>query len=405
MSKAFIDRNQQQNSNNNQSETTQAKVDPVAQLKWINSQQVDQGWGIPTQMFAQDEEEEPVQGKAEEELMQGKAEDLSAGIQMNEEEEELQMKSGPEGEEKRSDSIGTKTVMPEDVRGKMENSFGTDFSNVNIHQNSDQASNIGALAYTQGNDVHFAPGQYNPGSTKGQELLGHELTHVVQQRQGRVRPDSEQKKGLPAGAQAKEGININSDTALEKEADVMGAKAAQGKMANVAGKGSGVQRKGENAGDYLYYKEGQYPFSDFYWQYLMAEGKGLLGGWSKVKGQANVYNGKNGKTYAKVSAVGFSPSGINGSVEFGGDVEVYSSGNVISKSNFKKYTGASIGDPMWSSVGETIVELPKYGSNMYLRINIGYVYSEGVGAAVPIPAQGHTKLEIPHTVVDAITHG
>ena len=71
MSKAFIDRNQQQNSNNNQSETTQAKVDPVAQLKWINSQQVDQGWGIPTQMFAQDEEEEPVQGKAEdEELLQ-----------------------------------------------------------------------------------------------------------------------------------------------------------------------------------------------------------------------------------------------------------------------------------------------------------------------------------------------
>ena len=126
--------------------------------------------------------------------------------------------------------------MPDDVKSKMESSFGTDFSGVNIHANSGQATNIGALAYTQGNDVHFAPGQFNPGSTKGQELLGHELTHVVQQRQGRVRPDAEQHKSL----------NINSDTSLEKEADEMGAKAAQGKMADVSGIGKGVQRQEDN---------------------------------------------------------------------------------------------------------------------------------------------------------------
>ena len=221
MSKAFIDRNQQQNSNENQTDIAQKKIDPVAQLKWLNNQKVDQGWGVfnndqPTQMFAQEEEEEPVQGKAEE--------------------DELQMKSGLEGETEKQGSSGTKTGMPDEVRSKMENSFGADFSSVNIHRNSDQASNIGALAYTQGNDVHFAPGQYNPGSTKGQELLGHELTHVVQQRQGKVRPDAEQKKGM----------NINSDSALEKEADVMGEKAAQGKMADVTGNGSGLQRKGEN---------------------------------------------------------------------------------------------------------------------------------------------------------------
>ena len=63
----------------------------------------------------------------------------------------------------------------------------------------------------QGNNVHFAPGQYSPESGSGQKLLGHELAHVVQQRQGRVRPDSEQKKGM----------NIKSDTSLEKEADVI----------------------------------------------------------------------------------------------------------------------------------------------------------------------------------------
>ncbi len=384
MSKAFIDRSQQ-NSDNNQSDTKQAKIDPVAQLKWLNSQQVDSGFGVfnnsqPTQMFAQEEEEEAVQAKAEdEELIQGKAA-----------EEELQMKEGPA-----KGSSGTQSGIPDDVRTKMESSFNTDFSSVKVHANSSKAPGIGALAYTQGHDIHFAPGQYNPGTSAGQQLLGHELTHVVQQQQGRVKPDAEQKKGM----------NINSDTSLEKEADVMGEKAAQGKMANVAGKGSGVQMKEDAVGGYIYYKEGKYPFSDFYWQYLMAEGKGLLGGWSKVKGQANVYKGKNGKTYANVSAVGFSPSGINGSVEFGGDVEVFSGGKAISKSNFKKYTGDTIGDPMWSSVGETIVELPKNGSNVYLRINIGYIYSEGVGSAVPMPAQGHTKLEIPNTEVDAITHG
>ena len=158
------------------------------------------------QMLTEDEEKEKMQRKSQKD-------------------KELQMKNDPA-------SPGSKSQMPEDVKSKMENSFGTDFSNVNIHKDSDQATNIGALAYTQGSDVHFAPGQYEPGSTKGQELLGHELTHVVQQREGRVKPDTEQHKGL----------NINSDTTLEKEADDMGALAAQGKMANVRGSGNGVQK-------------------------------------------------------------------------------------------------------------------------------------------------------------------
>jgi hypothetical protein len=153
-----------------------------------------------------------------------------------EESEEKQLKSVSQktstDDETKSVSPGTKTNMPEDVKSKMENSFGTDFSDVSIHENSDQATQIGALAYTQGSNVHFAPGQFEPNSQKGQELLGHELTHVVQQREGLVKPDTEQHKGL----------NINSDTSLEKEADEAGAKAAQGKMANVRGSGNGVQK-------------------------------------------------------------------------------------------------------------------------------------------------------------------
>ncbi|MHC5778213.1 eCIS core domain-containing protein [Nostoc sp.] len=110
------------------------------------------------------------------------------------------------------------------VRSKMENSFGTSFSDVNIHTDSHQAKGIGALAFTQGNNIHFAPGQYNPQNPSGQALLGHELTHVVQQRAGRV-PVPHQSKGAP----------INADSALETEADNMGAKAAQGQQVQIPG--------------------------------------------------------------------------------------------------------------------------------------------------------------------------
>jgi len=75
--------------------------------------------------------------------------------------------------------------LPGPVRHKMETAFGADFSAVRIHQGQ-QATMIGAQAYTTGSDIHFAPGQYDPHSSAGQQLLGHELWHVVQQKEGRV---------------------------------------------------------------------------------------------------------------------------------------------------------------------------------------------------------------------------
>jgi hypothetical protein len=74
--------------------------------------------------------------------------------------------------------------LPEPLRHQMETAFGKDFSDVRVHQGP-QATMLGAQAYTSGNDIHFAPGQYNPNSGAGRELLGHELAHVVQQRAGR----------------------------------------------------------------------------------------------------------------------------------------------------------------------------------------------------------------------------
>ena len=106
--------------------------------------------------------------------------------------------------------------MPDETLNKMSSSFGTDFSDVNIHSDSKSATDAGALAYTQGNDIHFAPGQYDPGSQSGQELLGHELSHVQQQREGRVQANNEV-NGMP----------LNDDKGLEAEADEGGRMAVQ----------------------------------------------------------------------------------------------------------------------------------------------------------------------------------
>lgn len=130
-------------------------------------------------------------------------------------------------------------ALPDAVRGKMEGAFGSDFSGVRVHEGP-QAEAMGAIAYTQGAHIHFAPGAYDPDSHAGQELLGHELTHVVQQAQGRV----------AASGQAK-GAAVNSDAALEREADELGARAARGQPAATgggnpaigSGPGSVVQRK------------------------------------------------------------------------------------------------------------------------------------------------------------------
>lgn len=103
--------------------------------------------------------------------------------------------------------------LPAPVQRKMEGALGQDFSGVRVHQGP-EAESIGADAYTRGEHIHFRPGLYSPGSPSGQRLLGHELTHVVQQRAGRV--------PVPAGG----GVPVNADPGLEGEADRLGARAA-----------------------------------------------------------------------------------------------------------------------------------------------------------------------------------
>jgi hypothetical protein len=123
---------------------------------------------------------------------------------------------------------GGGTQMAPAVRAGMEASFGADFSAVRIHEGP-QAAAMGAQAYTQGTDIHFQPGGYDPHSPQGRELLGHELTHVVQQGQGRVEATTQLK-----------GAAVNASPALEREADEMGSRVASGPAPGGAGLASGL---------------------------------------------------------------------------------------------------------------------------------------------------------------------
>ncbi len=121
--------------------------------------------------------------------------------------------------------------LPAGARRHFERAFRTDFSDVRIYEGK-AASQLGATAFTHGANIYFAPGRYDPISEGGRELLGHELTHVVQQRAG------------VATAQGKGGI-INRDRSLENEADTLGAAAARGETVEVRGAASvldGAQR-------------------------------------------------------------------------------------------------------------------------------------------------------------------
>lgn len=101
-----------------------------------------------------------------------------------------------------------RTGLPDHLKAGVEALSGMSLDGINVHYNSSRPAQLGAAAYTQGADIHVAPGQ--------ERHLPHEAWHVVQQAQGRV----------PATLQLR-GVAVNDDPALEAEADRMGAQALQ----------------------------------------------------------------------------------------------------------------------------------------------------------------------------------
>lgn len=131
---------------------------------------------------------------SEEETLQTKCTDCEQEEQVQrteEEEESLQMKA--EGSKSTSATIesslksskGGGQKLSKSVRQDMESGFGADFSNVNIHTDSNavqMSKQLQAQAFTHGNDIYFNEGKYNPSSSEGKHLLAHELTHTIQQK-------------------------------------------------------------------------------------------------------------------------------------------------------------------------------------------------------------------------------
>ena len=121
------------------------------------------------------------------------------------------------------------------VQQEMGARLGYDFRNVSVHSDGESEElneQLNARAFTTGHDVFFRQGTYDPGSSSGQELLAHELSHVVQQGTGRV------------GGGARMAVRPAGD-AFEQEADAAASRAASSAH-EAAGPAApaGIQRQG-----------------------------------------------------------------------------------------------------------------------------------------------------------------
>lgn len=106
-------------------------------------------------------------------------------------------------------------ALPDQLARGVEALSGVSMDGVRVHYNSPQPAQLQAHAFARGHDIHVGPGQ--------EQHLPHEAWHVVQQSQGRAAPTTQLK-----------GVTANTDAALEREADEMGARAARG--ADAAGR-------------------------------------------------------------------------------------------------------------------------------------------------------------------------
>ncbi len=98
------------------------------------------------------------------------------------------------------------------MQARMGQATGHDFGDVKVHTSPESAElsqQVGAVAFTTGKDIFFNQGAYNPQSSNGQELLAHELTHVVQQ-----------STGAPGSAGSGMTVNAPGD-AYEQEAEAV----------------------------------------------------------------------------------------------------------------------------------------------------------------------------------------
>jgi len=129
--------------------------------------------------------------------IQRKLPDSSSGDQIE------QQPASSQGVQSQIDSFkGGGQPLPPTLRASFESRFGHDFGEVRIHagaQAAEAAESINAQAFTVGQDVAFAAGQYSPETGEGQRLLAHELTHVIQQNEAGQGPTIQRQTGTDYG--------------------------------------------------------------------------------------------------------------------------------------------------------------------------------------------------------------
>ncbi|MDB5600919.1 MAG: hypothetical protein JWN71_2963 [Xanthobacteraceae bacterium] len=184
--------------------------DELAQMKSITAQREDMDEDELAQMKSAAQRQE----MDDEELTQMKS--TTAQRQDAPEEDELLQQMPVQ---RRANTTG----MPDQLKSGIEGLSGMSMDGVQVHYNSSKPASLQAHAYTQGSDIHVAPGQ--------EQHLPHEAWHVVQQAQGRVQPTMQL-----------QGTAVNDDPGLEDEADVMGAKALQLKAASPAATRASLMR-------------------------------------------------------------------------------------------------------------------------------------------------------------------
>ncbi|EJL64882.1 eCIS core domain-containing protein [Flavobacterium sp. CF136] len=148
------------------------------------------------------EEEKPVQKKCadceKEDTVQKKDKEEEKAVQKKGLNSETEIQDN-ELEGKLDSSKGYGTGLDKKTKREMESGFGSDFSNVKIHTDANaiqMSQELGAQAFTNGNDVYFNQGKYNPESNEGKHLLAHELTHTVQQTGGTQKTGKIQKSSI-----------------------------------------------------------------------------------------------------------------------------------------------------------------------------------------------------------------
>lgn len=187
----------------NEEELLQAKATQQDHIKTVLQRYSERN----IQQYVPEEDEELIQGKFD----TAQREEIDEGeILQGKFESDTQTEQEPLPREEKPNNTG----LPDNLKTGIESLSGYSMDDVKVHYNSGNPAQLNALAYAQGTDIHVAPGQ--------EKHLPHEAWHVVQQKQGRVQPTMQL-----------QGVNVNDNEGLEKEADVMGKISLNNKLKQI----------------------------------------------------------------------------------------------------------------------------------------------------------------------------